>query len=99
MKLLLDTHAFVWWHSEQAKLSPYARTLCQDPANTLLVSVATAWEIQIKVQAGKWTLDEPLTEIIRKQRANNFTVLPVELAHVFALERLPMPPTHKDPFD
>jgi PIN domain nuclease of toxin-antitoxin system len=47
MKLLLDTHAFIWWDSEPGNLSAHALALCQDPANTLMLSVASVWEMQI----------------------------------------------------
>ena len=53
MKALMDTHAFIWWDSDPGKLSPSARAACQDRANTVLLSVASAWEIQIKLQLGK----------------------------------------------
>ena len=56
MKLLLDTHAFIWWDSEPARLSARALAMCQDRDNELLVSVASAWEMQIKQQLGKLTL-------------------------------------------
>jgi PIN domain nuclease of toxin-antitoxin system len=98
MKLLLDTHAFIWWDSEPDKLSPLALAACQDRANTLLLSVASVWEMQIKIQLGKLKLNLPLAEVIDDQRkANNIEILPVLLAHVFALQNLPT--HHKDPFD
>ncbi|MGH7452849.1 MAG: type II toxin-antitoxin system VapC family toxin [bacterium] len=98
MKLLLDTHAFIWWDSEPDKLSPTALAAYQDRANTLLLSVASVWEMQIKIQLGKLKLNLPLAEVIEGQRkANNIEILPVMLAHVFALQNLPM--HHKDPFD
>jgi PIN domain nuclease of toxin-antitoxin system len=98
MKLLLDTHAFIWWDSEPEKLSPYARALCQDAENVLLLSVVSAWEMQIKSQLGKLKLKLPLAEIITgQQRTNNLTILPVTLDHVLALDKLPA--HHKDPFD
>lgn len=50
MKLLLDTHAFLWWDSNPDKLSPQALAACQDPANVMLVSVASIWEMQIKLR-------------------------------------------------
>jgi len=50
MKLLLDTHAFIWWDSEPARLSPQALALCQDRANVVLLSVVSVWEMQIKLQ-------------------------------------------------
>ena len=59
MKLLLDTHAFIWWDSEPAKLPPQILALCQDRANVVLLSVASVWEMQIKLQLGKLKLNEP----------------------------------------
>ncbi|MBN2107660.1 MAG: type II toxin-antitoxin system VapC family toxin [Deltaproteobacteria bacterium] len=98
MKLLLDTHVFIWWDSEPAKLSKKALALCNDPGNTLLLSVASAWEMQIKMQLGKMKLDFPLQDIISEQRRDNgLHVIPVELEHVLALQSLPA--HHKDPFD
>ena len=98
MKLLLDTHAFIWWDNEPAKLSPRVLALCQDRTNSLLLSVASVWEMQIKLQLGKLKLNLPLVEIIEtQQQRNNIEVLPVALAHVLALQDLP--PHHKDPFD
>ena len=98
MKLLLDTHTFIWWDSETARLSPQALALCRDRANTVLLSVASVWEMQIKLQLGKLKLNLPLAEVIESQRqTNNVEVLPVTLTHVLALESLPA--HHKDPFD
>lgn len=98
MKLLLDTHAFLWWDSDPSKLSPPALSACQDPGNTLLFSVASAWEIQIKVQLTKLKLNVPLADVIAaQQQTNRILVLPISLDHVIALEHLPV--LHKDPFD
>ena len=98
MKLLLDTHAFIWWNSEPAKLSASALSACQDQANTLILSVVSVWEIQIKSQLGKLKLNMPLSEIIQSQRQmNNVQILTVELDHVLELQNLPY--HHKDPFD
>jgi PIN domain nuclease of toxin-antitoxin system len=98
MKLLLDTHAFIWWDNEPAKLSPRVLALCQDRANTVLLSVASVWEMQIKFQLGKLKLGLPLAEMIASQkRINNIRMLPIILAHVLALQDLPT--HHKDPFD
>jgi len=98
MKLLLDTHVFIWWDSDPAKLSKKALALCSDPGNTLLLSVASAWEMQIKMQLGKMKLAFPLQDIIREQQKDNgLQIIPVELAHVLALQSLPA--HHKDPFD
>lgn len=98
MKLLLDTHIFIWWDSEPAKLSESVLALCTDSAHELVVSVASLWEIQIKRQLGKLNLRLPLGEIVaHQQETNGITVLPVAQAHVVALEQLPS--LHKDPFD
>ncbi len=98
MKLLLDTHTFIWWDSEPARLSSLALALCQDSENTLLVSVVSTWEMQIKAQLGKLRLELPLAELIENQkRINSLEILHIELEHVLALDHLP--PVHKDPFD
>jgi len=98
MKLLLDTHAFIWWDSEPSKLSPQAFTLCQDQANTIFISVVSVWKMQIKFQLGKLKLKLPLATLIEsQQQTNGIEVLPITLMHVLELDNLPM--YHKDPFD
>jgi PIN domain nuclease of toxin-antitoxin system len=97
MKGLLDTHAFIWWDSEPSKLSAQALAFLQDPANTVLLSVVSVWEMLIKFQLGKLTLRAALAGIVAQQRANGIQILPVTLDHVLAVERLPT--AHKDPFD
>jgi PIN domain nuclease of toxin-antitoxin system len=98
MKLLLDTHSFIWWDGEPSKLSARATALCSDPNNILLFSVVSAWEIQIKLHLGKLTLHRSLGDLIDEQRrVNGLEVLSVTLPHVLALSGLP--DHHKDPFD
>ena len=98
MRILLDTHIFIWWDNDPDQLSAQAKVLCQDPANTLVLSVVSVWEMQIKQQLGKLTLRLPLSELIEdQQKTNGVEILPISLAHVLALEALP--PHHKDPFD
>ncbi len=97
MKLLLDSHTFLWWASEPAKLSSTALTLCSDPANSLLLSSASAWEVQIKHSLGKLGLTLPLSTLLAQQRANGLGILPVTVDHVLLLDTLPY--HHKDPFD
>jgi PIN domain nuclease of toxin-antitoxin system len=55
VKLLLDTHAFIWWDGDQTKLSAKVLAACQSPTNTLHISLASVWEMQIKAQLGKLT--------------------------------------------
>jgi PIN domain nuclease of toxin-antitoxin system len=98
MNCLLDTHTFIWADSEPAKLSSSAAALIQDPENTILVSVASIWEMQIKLQAGKLSLRMPLPDIVEHQQKNNrIELLPIMLPHVLVLDTLPL--HHKDPFD
>ena len=98
MRLLLDTHVFIWWADDPEKLSPAALAALEDEANELLLSVASVWEMQIKIQLGKLKLSLPLKELLKNQQeTNNLTVSPVALPHVLALEALPF--HHKDPFD
>jgi PIN domain nuclease of toxin-antitoxin system len=98
MRLLLDTHVFLWWATESARLSPRMLALCEDEGNTLLLSVVSAWEIQIKSQLGKLRLARPLPDLVsHQQNANNLIVLPITLEHVSALDGLPL--HHRDPFD
>jgi len=97
MKLLLDTHVFVWWDADLTRLSAVALVAIRDPANEIWVSTASAWELAIKVQIGKLTLRLPLADIFAQQMANGMRILPVSLIHALAVEALP--PVHKDPFD
>jgi PIN domain nuclease of toxin-antitoxin system len=97
MKLLLDTHVFIWWDSDPAQLSQPALTALRDPANTIAFSVVSVWEMTIKRQLGKLILRLPLSQLVAHQQANGLQVLPVTLTHTLAVEGLP--PVHKDPFD
>jgi len=98
VKLLLDTHTFIWWDSEPQRLSQQVLNMCQDPENVLLVSVASLWEMQIKLQLGKLKLNTPLAELVLgQQEINKIDILDIKLEHVLALGKLPS--YHKDPFD
>ena len=98
MKLLLDTHTFIWWVGEPEKLSSDALAHLDNEDNELMLSVVSVWEMQIKSQLGKLKLNVPLGELVESQRqANGVRVLAIELEHVLALNSLPA--LHKDPFD
>ena len=98
MRLLLDTHTFIWWDSDPSRIPQPVIDVCQNRANTLILSVVSVWEMQIKSQLGKLKLNLPLSTIIEGQReANNIEVLPIQLKHVLALDELPA--HHHDPFD
>ncbi len=98
MKVLLDTHTFIWLDNDPERLSAKVARVCADPSNTILLSIAGIWEMQIKLQLGKLTLPAPLADIVANQLKNNqIELLPVQLAHVLQLANLPL--RHKDPFD
>jgi PIN domain nuclease of toxin-antitoxin system len=98
VNLLLDSHAFLWFVGADARLSSTANALIVDPANRKLVSMATRWEIAIKVGLGRLTLGEPATTFLPRELAtNHFDLLPIELRHATFVETLPM--HHRDPFD
>ncbi len=100
MNILLDTHAFIWWVENDASLSRRALQEMQDTSNTLHLSLVSVWELQIKIQLGKFSLSAPLTTVIqREMRSNILQLLPITVNHVFAPSQLPFLPNHRDPFD
>jgi PIN domain nuclease of toxin-antitoxin system len=97
MKALLDTHTFLWAISGNQKLSQRASEIFAGPSD-LWLSVASIWEILIKVQIGKMSLPGPVGPyLVKKLTENRIETLPVSLDHVMRIERLP--PHHRDPFD
>ena len=98
MNLLLDTHAFLWLVEGDTKLSTNARQLIEDTSSVSFLSIASVWEMAIKVSLGKLTLRQPLAEYISYYLAiNGFTLLPVTIAHTSTIVSLPF--HHRDPFD
>lgn len=98
MKYLLDTHAFIWLDNDPARLSTKVTTVCADRSNLLLLSLASVWEMQIKLQLGRLTLPTPLADTVQNQiDTNQVELLPIKLSHIFELDHLPH--HHKDPFD
>jgi len=82
MKVLLDTHIFIWWNSALDQLPPAARAICESEHNTLVLSLVSVWEMQIKRQLGKLHLNQPLREIIESQRRDNgIRLLPIQSEH------------------
>lgn len=94
MKLLLDTHTFLWWEADDPKLGRRARTQIVSPANSVLVSAATAWEIAVKRAAGKLVAPGDVGDWIAR---SGFDELPIEVSHAVASAGLPR--HHDDPFD
>jgi PIN domain nuclease of toxin-antitoxin system len=98
MRLLLDTHVFLWYISADPQLPVAFRDAIRDPANEVYLSVASVWEAVIKYALGKLPLPQAPAEYLPRQRqAHRIATLPVEeeaLAHLASL-----PPLHRDPFD
>ncbi len=98
MRVLLDTHAFLWWIEDAPRLSGRAREAIADEGNEILFSVVSAWEIVVKVGVGKLALDEAPERIIPEQIGrNDMEILPIKLDHALRVHELPN--HHKDPFD
>lgn len=96
--LLIDTHAFLWWNNEPHRLSFAAQTALAAPNNTLILSLASVWEMQIKISLGQMTVVPTLRNVVeRNQQVNGVRLLAVTEEHIFALASLPH--LHKDPFD
>lgn len=98
MKALLDTHTFLWWISDDPRLSERALEVISDGDNELLFSAASGWEIAIKAGLGKLDVSGDLTAWLGDQLSRNaVTVLPVYLGHALRVYDLPV--LHRDPFD
>ena len=98
MKVLLDTHTFLWWITDSPRLSAWAREVIQDSNNELFFSAASGWEIAIKTQLGRLQLPGNLEQFILEQLSlNAILALPIQLRH--ALHVYTLPQYHRDPFD
>jgi PIN domain nuclease of toxin-antitoxin system len=98
MRVLLDTHSFLWFMSGDEKLSSTARAILDDIENEVLVSMASLWEIAIKTSLGKISLERKFEDLIPQQLiSNEIGVLPIRLQHLAVLTDLPF--QHRDPFD
>ncbi len=98
MRLLLDTHAFLWFILDEPQLSAKADALISDPNNDMLVSPASYWEIAIKISLGKYSLPEPYELFMEREiAANDFHILHIEPKHTAIVSTMPF--HHRDPFD
>ncbi|MGC9994441.1 MAG: type II toxin-antitoxin system VapC family toxin [Terriglobia bacterium] len=98
MRLLIDTHALLWWLNDEPSLSPAARKAMAESSNVLLVSAASAWEIATKVRLGKLpTAEELAADFQGFMLREGFTILDITANHAIRAGLLPGP--HKDPFD
>ncbi len=98
MRILLDTHTFLWWVWDAPELSAKARKYIANPDNECLLSLASVWEIAIKSSLGKLKIDRPLDQFIPEQlSANGFKPLEIGFRHIVQVNTMPF--HHKDPFD
>ena len=98
MKLLLDTHTFLWFIMGSSRLSKKARELIEDVNNERLLSIASLWEMAIKISLGKLTLAEPFEVLIPRQlKLNRIKLLNIKIEHIATVAVLPF--YHRDPFD
>jgi len=98
MKALLDTHVFLWWNTNDPRLSPAAHEVIAEGQNEVFVSVASAWEIAIKVGRGSLILPEPPELYVPDRlKLHHFRILPIRLEQALRVHGLP--DIHRDPFD
>lgn len=98
MRALLDTHALLWFLGGERDLSPRARALIEDADNLITVSIASLWEIAIKMGAGKLDVGRSFAEFVElRLNQTAFELLGVETSHLISLSELPR--HHRDPFD
>jgi len=98
MNALLDTHSFLWWVTDDPRLSTHAHDVIGDGNNRIFFSAASGWEIAIKAQLGKLPLaSEPAQFVTNHLAINAFEVMAIELRHTLQTYNLPM--KHRDPFD
>lgn len=98
MNLLLDTHTFLWFVDGSSRLSSRARELIEHEGNTSLLSIASLWEMAIKISLGKLVSEQPFQEFMLKQIADNgFGSAHIRIDHIAEVVSLPF--HHRDPFD
>lgn len=98
MRVLLDTHAFLWWINDDARMSERARYVFSDGNNELLLSAASSWEMALKIRLGNLRVSGDLGPYISTRLAENaMEMLPITLGHTVGVAELPL--HHRDPFD
>lgn len=98
MRLIFDTHTLLWIVTNDSKLSKKAKSLFLNSKNEILFSFAGIWEMAIKINLGRLSIDQSLKEFIKHHiKGNDIKLLSIELNHILLLENLPH--HHRDPFD
>lgn len=94
----MDTHAFLWFIAGDSNLSEQAKTFIEDDSNEKIVSMASMWEMAIKISIGRLKVSEPFESLIpRHIQINGFELLPIQFEHISMVSSLPF--HHRDPFD
>lgn len=98
MRVLLDTHTFLWWIIDDPHMSPRARDIMSNSSHELFLSAASCWEIAIKAKIGRIKLpDKPHVFVAEQMALNTIQGLPIQISH--ALHVFNLPHHHRDPFD
>ena len=97
MRVLLDTHAFLWWMTDDGRLSPRARTVILDPGSELMLSAASAWEIATKLARGRLRLPVTIHGVQAEVERQRIERMPVRFEDAITAGGLPR--HHGDPFD
>lgn len=97
MRLLIDTHVFLWFVNNAKELSSTARNLVENRQNLILVSIASLWELSIKTARGKLVIDGGYERVEYDLNINSFEILPITFDHTLKQNRLSF--HHRDPFD
>ena len=97
MDLLVDTHALVWFLNGDKKLSGKVKAAINDPNNSKIVSIASIWEIAIKISLDKFKFPKGFKNFLEMIEDNGFEILPITFKHAISVSSLEF--IHRDPFD
>lgn len=97
MRLLIDTHSLIWFLEGDVSLSKPNRQIISDSNNEVFLSIASLWELAIKISIGKLILSKPLADVIKQICSENIEILPISPEHILQVSTLPF--HHRDPFD
>ncbi len=97
MRILIDTHILIWHLEGDEQLSPDRSQIIADPANNVLISIASFWEIAIKSSRGKLSLSRSIEKIVEEIQRSTSSILPIEPEHTIQVAKFPY--HHNDPFD
>ncbi|MBA3694755.1 MAG: type II toxin-antitoxin system VapC family toxin [Acidobacteria bacterium] len=97
MRLLIDTHILIWFLEGNKLLPKSRRQIIANPQNDIFISIASLWELAIKISIGKLTLAKSLADVIKQIAAEDIEILQISPEHTLQVSTLPL--HHRDPFD